>query len=109
MESHAIISDIRNNPMSLGDLRRETLRINGLIRAILSNVDETSIPSQDFGPLRSKMRRYLDEYDFEGEMLAMGPLYSEDAQRVENMRIKILEALRDRRMMEAASYIVDDL
>lgn len=104
-----MLSDVNGNPMNLDDLRKETLKIRGLLQAILSNIDESAIPSSDFGSLRSKFKRYLDDYDFEGEMFVIAQIYSEDVLRINNMRIKILEALCDRKMMESVKYMVDEL
>lgn len=109
LASYDTLSDIKNVALGIDGVKRELLRINGSIRAVLSNIPESKITSSDFGPLRSKFRSYLDEYDFEGELEAMHPLYSDDTMRINNVRIKILEALDDRKMMESARELVEEL
>ena len=109
LDSYETLADVENHPLGLDCLKKEMLRINGSLKAILSNIDASKIRSSDYAPLCSKFRRYLDNYDFEGEMAAMASLYSEDSMRVNNMRIKILEALCDRKMIEYIRYVIDDL
>lgn len=107
--SYDTLSDIKNVALDIDGVKRELLRINGSIRAVLSNIPEAKIISSDFGPLRSKFRSYLDEYDFEGELEAMHSLYSDDTMRINNVRIKILEALDDRKMMRSTRELIEEL
>ena len=39
----------------------------------------------------------------------MAPLYSNDHSRVKNMRLKILEALEDKRMMEDVEELIEKI
>ncbi len=109
LESHDTLADIKGTPLDIDRIRREVLRINGSLRAVLSNIPESSIRLLDFELLRPKLAKYMDEYDFEGELDTMDALYSEDVMRINNIRIKILEALRDRKMIESVRELVDEL
>jgi hypothetical protein len=51
----------------------------------------------------------LDNYYFEKEIETMAPLYSNDFKRVKNMRLKILEALEDKKMMDEVEELVEKL
>jgi len=48
----------------------------------------------------------LDNYYFEKEIETMASLYSNDLKRVKNMRLKILEALEDRKMMDEVEELI---
>ena len=109
LESHATLADIKGTPLDIDRIRREVLRKNGSLRAVLSNIPDSSSRLLDFELLRPKLAKYMDEYDFEGELDTMDALYSEDVMRINNIRIKILEALRDRKMIESVRELVDEL
>lgn len=106
IESYEVLSDIRENPMDLDMLKREMLRINGSLRAVLSNIDESRIPSSNYGQLRSKFSDYLDSYNFEDEIDVMAELYSEDMSRINNIRIKMVHSMNDRGMMDDTRDLV---
>ena len=48
-------------------------------------------------------------YFFEKEIETMAPLYSNDISRVKNMRLKILEALEDRKMMDKVVELIEKI
>ena len=109
LDAYGTLSDLKGAPLGIAGVRRELLGINGLLRAVISNIPESGIISSDYKPLRSKISRYLAEYDFERELEAMAPAYSEDTMRINNVRIKILEALDDKKMMESMRELADQL
>ena len=43
----------------------------------------------------------MENYFFEKEIETMASLYSNDVHRVKNMRLKIIEALEDKKMIES--------
>ncbi len=45
----------------------------------------------------------------EKEIETMAPLYSNDLKRVKNMRLKILEALEDKKMMDEVEELIEKL
>jgi len=85
------------------------LKINGFIKVVLRKIDSDKIPSSDFKIVQSKFQHYLDNYYFEKEIQTMAPLYSNDLSRVKNMRLKILEALEDRRMMDDVGELIEKI
>lgn len=109
LDSYIILSDIDGTPLGIEDIRRELLKINGLFKAMISNIPESSVTLSDYKALCSKVSRYLAEYDFERELEIMEPTYSEDVMRINNVRIKILEALNDKRMVESIREVTDQL
>ena len=109
LESHGVLADIKNTPLDIDGIKREMLRINGSLKAVLSGVPESSITHSDYKALRAKFAAYLDSYDFEGELDAMYMLYAEDMMRINNVRAKILEALEDKGMMKSTMEMAEQL
>ncbi|EIJ66737.1 hypothetical protein BD31_I1226 [Candidatus Nitrosopumilus salaria BD31] len=99
LDSYDFLKEINDNPGDLEVIKKELLKINGFIKVMTNNIDSDKIQSSDFKPLKSKFRHYLENYFFEKEIETMSPLYSNDLHRVKNMRLKILESLEDKKMI----------
>ncbi|MDH3823153.1 MAG: hypothetical protein OES19_05410 [Nitrosopumilus sp.] len=85
------------------------MKINGFIKVIVNKIDSDKITSSDFKIVKSKFSHYLDSYFFVKEIETMAPLYSDDVSRVKNMRIKILEALESKKMIEDAEELIEKI
>ena len=85
------------------------LKINGFIRVISHKTDLDKIPNPDFKIIKTKFLKYLDDYSFEKEITTMAPLYSNDVSRIKNMRLKILEALKNKNMINNVKELLDNL
>ncbi len=109
LDSHSTLKQIKDNPGDLDIIKKEHLRINGFIKVILNKIDEDKITTSDFKTLKSKFQHYLDNYYFEKEIETMSSLYSNDLNRVKNMRLKILEALEDKHMMEVVKELIEKI
>ena len=105
IDSYEILKEIKDNPGDLDNIKKEMLKINGFLKVILKKIDTDKIQVSDFKIIKSKFRHYLDHYYFEKEIETMAPLYSNDVSRVRNMRLKILEALEDKRMIESVKEL----
>ncbi len=71
--------------------------------------ETTDIPSKDLLELKPKIQNFLQNYFFVQEIDTMSALYSEDKDRLRNMRLKILEALQDKRLIDKIEYLIQDL
>jgi len=109
LDSHSALKQIKDNTGDLDIIKKEHLRINGFIKVILNKIDEDKITTSDFKTLKSKFQHYLDNYYFEKEIETMSSLYSNDLSRVKNMRLKILEALEDKHMMEVVKELIEKI
>jgi hypothetical protein len=109
LDSYNTLKQINDNPGDLDNIKKEHLRINGFIKVVLNKIDTTKIPASDFKTLKSKFQYYLDNYYFEKEIETMTPLYSNDVYRIKNMRLKILEALEDKRMMDEIEELIEKI
>ena len=96
-------------PGDLENIKKEMLKINGFIKVSTNNIDEYTISVSDFKQLKSKFNHYLENYFFEKEIDTMAPLYSDDLDRVNNMKFKIIEALEDKKMIDSIEDLIEKL
>jgi hypothetical protein len=109
LDSYIILQEIEDKPGDLNNIKKEMLKINGFLKVVLKKIDSDKIVSSNFKVVKTKFRNYLDSYYFEKEIETMAPLYSNDQSRVKNMRLKILEALEDKRMMEDVEELIEKI
>ncbi len=109
LDSYNILKNIDEKKEDLDFIKKEMLKINGFLKVVLRKIDSDKIQSSDFKLVKSKFQNYLDSYYFEKEIETMAPLYSNDLSRVKNMRLKILEALEGRRMIEDVGELIEKI
>ena len=109
LDSYNTLKEIQDKPGDLDHIKKEMLKINGFLKVSTNNIDEYKITLSDFKKLKSKFEHYLENYFFEKEIETMAPLYSDDIHRVKNMRLKIIEALEDKKMMESMEGLIEKL
>ena len=109
LDSYNILKKIDDKKEDLDIIKKEMLKINGFLKVVLRKIDSDKIQSSDFKIVKSKFQHYLDNYYFEKEIETMAPLYSNDLSRVKNMRLKILEALEHRKMMDDVGELIKKL
>jgi len=109
VDSYNILREINDKKEDLEFIKIEMLKINGFVKVVLRKIDSEKITSSNFKIIQSKFQHYLDNYYFEKEIETMAPLYSNDLNRVKNMRLKILEALEDRKMMDKVVELIEKI
>ena len=109
LDSYNILKRIQDKSGDLDNINKEMLKINGFIKVVTNNIDEKKIPLNDFKTLQSKFSQYLENYYFEKEIETMTPLYSDDLHRIKNMRLKIIEALEDKKKIESIEDLIEKL
>ena len=106
--AHDTLTKLEDKPGDLLIIKKEILKINGFFQ-VLDRIDTEKFQSSDFLDLKLKLEYYLENYSFEKEIETMAPLYSEDSNRLKNMRLKILESLADKKLMDNIEYMVEKL
>lgn len=109
VDSYNTLREINDKKEDLEFIKIEMLKINGFVKVVLRKIDSDKITSSNFKIIQSKFQHYLDNYYFEKEIETMAPLYSDDHNRVKNMRLKILEALEDRKMMDKVVELIEKI
>ena len=107
LDSYNILRRIQDKPGDLDNINKEMLKINGFIKVVTNNIDQKKIPLNDFKILQLKFSQYLENYFFEKEIETMAPLYSNDIHRIKNMRLKIIEALEDKKKIESIEDLIE--
>ena len=109
LDSYNMLKEIEDKKEDLNNIKKEMLKMNGFLKVVLKKIDSDKITSSNFRVIKSKFQHYLDNYYFEKEIETMAPLYSNDHSRVKNMRLKILGALEDRKMMEEIKELIEKI
>ncbi|MDX1441576.1 MAG: hypothetical protein R3237_03880 [Nitrosopumilaceae archaeon] len=109
IESHGIIQNLNDKSGDLDIVKKELLKINGFFNVLVKKIGTNDFESKDFLELKSKIKKYLENYYFLKEIDTMYPLYSEDSARLKNIRLKILEAFEDKRLIDKIKELSEDL
>ena len=105
IDSYQILLELENKPDDLKIIKNELLKINGFLRVIVKKINSSIIQSVSFIKLSKKSKYYLESYDFEREIDTMSNLYSTDPNRLKNIRLKIIESLQDKKLIETIENI----
>jgi hypothetical protein len=109
VDSYHILEIIDDKPGDLVKIEKEMLKINGFVKVISNKIDPAKIPNSDFKIIQKKFLEYLETYSFVKEIETMAFLYSNDVSRIKNMRLKILEALKNKNMINNVEELLDNL
>ena len=105
LDSYHILLELENKPGDLKIIKNELLKINGFLRVIIKKINSLNIQSDCFVKFSKRSKYYLESYDFEREMDTMSNLYSTDPNRLKNIRLKIIESLQDKKLIEMIENI----
>ena len=109
LDSYHILTEIEDKPGDLTKIEKEMLKINGFIKVVSNKIDIDKIPRSDFEIVKTKFAQYLENYSFEKEIKTMTSLYSNDMSRVKNIRLKILESLKNKHMIDDVKELMENL
>lgn len=108
-DSYKIIQNLKDESGDLNIIKKELLKTNGFFNVLLKKIGNENFQSRDLLELKSKIKNYVDSYYFVQEIDTMSPLYSGDSDRLKNMRLKILEAFQDRRLINTIENLKEKL
>jgi len=100
LESNQILKNLQDKLGDLEIIKKEISKINGLITVVINKLEASDNSSDDFVSLLSAGKYYLKNYDFTREIETMSKLYSNDSNRLKNIRYTILDSLQDKKLME---------
>ena len=109
VDSYHILETIEDKPGDLAKIEKQMLKINGFIKVVSNKIDPDKINISNFKIIQKKFLEYLETYSFEKEIKTMAPLYSNDVSRIKNMRLKILEALKNKNMIDNVKELLNNL
>jgi len=108
LDSYTTIYVLNDNSGDLEIIKKELLKINGFLNVILKKCSTSNFQSKEISGIQPKIKNYLDSYYFVQEIDTMAPLYSDDSSRIKNMRLKILEAFQDKKLIERMEEIIEN-
>ncbi len=109
LDSHKIIQNLKDESGDLDIIKIELLKINGFFNVLVKKFGTENFQSHDLLELKIKLKNYVENYYFVQEIDRMALLYSSDSDRLKHMRIKILEAFQDRRLIEKIQDVIEKL
>ncbi len=105
IESYRHILDLKDKSGDLEIIKTEILRINGFFKVIIKKIETSQIQSDTYVKLLKQTKHFISNYEFEREIETMSILYSDDADRLKNIRLKIIESLQNNKLMETIETI----
>lgn len=109
LQSYNVIYNLKDKPGDLDTIKVELAKINGFLNVIIKKGDNVQSFKDDIEEIVIRAQKYHDDYYFEREIEVMEPIYSDDPDRLRHIRIKILESLNDRKLIERIKSITDQL
>lgn len=108
-DSYLIIKNLEDQPGDLNTLKKELLKINGFFNVMVKKLEPDNFQSRDLLELKPKIQNFLNNYYFVQEIDTMSSLYSDDKDRLKNMRLKIMEAFQDKRLIGKIEELLQEL
>jgi len=105
LDSYQILLEVEDKPGDLKIIKNELLKINGFLRVIIKKINSSNIQSDSFIKLSKRSKYYLESYEFKREIDTISNLYSTDPNRLKNIRLKIVESLQDKKLIETIENI----
>lgn len=108
-DSYQIIKNLKDQPGDLNTVKKELLKINGFFNVMVKKLEPDNFQSRDLLELKPKIKNFLNNYYFVQEIDTMSSLYSDDKDRLKNMRLKIMEAFQDKRLIGKIEELLQEL
>ncbi len=109
LDSYNVIQNLKDKSGDLEIIKKELLKINGFFMVFLKKLGTENFQSSDLLELKSKVKYYAENYYFVQEIDTMAPLYSDDSDRLKNMRLKIIEAFQDKKLINKIEELIEKL
>ena len=109
LDSYTTISKLQDQPGDLEIIKKELLKINGFFLVLVKKIVTPNIQSRDLLDLKKKISSFLENYYFIQEINTMSTLYSGDSDRLKNMRLKIIEAFQDKKLIDKINELSEQL
>lgn len=109
LDSYQILLELKDKPGELEIIKKELLKINGLLQVTINKIEAAEKNSDDYVRYLKSSKFYLENYDFEREIEIMAPLYSEDPHRIKNIRLKIIDSLKDKKLLVRIQALIQSL
>lgn len=107
--SYQIIKNLKDQPGDLDSVKKELLKVNGFFNVMTKKLEPDNFQSKNLLELKPKIQNFLNNYYFVQEIDTMSTLYSNDRDRLKNLRLKIIEAFNDKRLIDKIEELLQEL
>ena len=109
LNSYQILTELNDVPKDLEIINKEFSKIKGLLQVIKNKLGEKKYQSDNLVTLHKLSSHYIENYDFSREIQLLSQIYSNDPNRLKNIRSLIIESLNDRKLIEKFQIILNKL
>ncbi len=102
------LANLQDKANDIEVIKKELTKINALLH-VVSKLESSNDKSNDFVELLLSAKFYLENHDFFREIETLSQLYSEDSQRIKNLRHVIVEALQEKKLMQKIESLITKL
>lgn len=107
LEIHAILNQLKDKPGDLDIIKKQIGKIEELFKAVCKKIEKLDNSSDDYVILVKAIKFYLENYDFY-TVIDSYMMYDQDSARVKNMRILVITALEDKKLIEKIQKVLED-
>jgi len=107
--SYKILTELNDNPDDLEIIKKELVKIRGLLHILYTKLDNKKYQSDRLVTLHKLSASYIDTYDFTREIEILAQIYYKDSSRLKNLRLLIINSLNDKRLIEKFQTILNEL
>ena len=107
MDSYTTITNLRDSSGDLEIVKKEILKITGQLQVAVNKLEQTKDNSDHVIKLTDSCKNYIENYDFANEIETMSKLYSDDPDRLRSIRLKIIESLNDKKLIEKIEILLN--
>ena len=104
-----ILINLQDKVNDIEIIKKELTKINELLYVVVNKLESSNDKSNDFVELLSSTKFYLENYDFFREIETLSQLYSEDSQRIKNLRRVIIKALQEKKLIQKIESLITKL
>lgn len=109
IDSYKILNGLKDNPGDLEIIKRELGKIQGLVQVLANKIEKSGNDSDTYLEFLSASKSYLMDYSFHNEIERISQLYSNDPHRIKNMRLSIISALEETKLIVRSDALLEVL
>jgi len=106
LKVHTILNQLKDRPGDLDVIKKQVGKIEELFKTVCKKIEELDNSSDDYVILVKTIKFYLENYDFYNVIEAY-KTYDQDPARVKNMRVLVITALEDKKLIEKIQKIIE--
>ena len=108
VDSYNLLENLKDKPGDLETISREISKIAGMLQVTVKKLESSVDKSDKYMKVHSAAKFYLENYSFEREIETMSKLYSDDSNRLRNIRSTILNSLQEKKLIEKIESLLEN-